>query len=283
MSDATAIKRPLRASLYELCLNSDNPSGLADFYSEAMGYRFAERGGERLGRALDRRLAIREGTSKSLGYAAYAVLDATELAALEGRLAAAGTPYEQIEMEGFAAGAIEFRDPDGNAFRFGVATGDTGGEAGDLAARLQHVVFASTDVARMLAFFTDIVGFVLSDTVVDEEGGLRTFFVRCSHEHHSLAVFAAHENRLDHHCYEAVEWNLIRDWADHFAKQHIKLKWGPGRHGPGDNLFLFIHDVDGNWVEISAELEHVAHDKPAGEWPHEERTLNSWGIGLLRS
>jgi catechol 2,3-dioxygenase len=135
----------------------------------------------------------------------------------------------------------------------------------------------------MLAFFTETIGFVLSDTVVDAEGGLRTFFVRCSPEHHSLAFFAASENRLDHHCYEAGEWNLIRDWADHFAKLQIKLKWGPGRHGPGDNLFLFIHDVDGNWVEISAELEHVAPDKPAGSWPHEERTLNSWGIGLLRS
>jgi len=35
------------------------------------------------------------------------------------------------------------------------------------------------------------------------------------------------------------------------------VKWGPGRHGPGNNLFVFIHDLDGNWVEVSAELEHV--------------------------
>lgn len=274
---------PLRANLHEICLTSDDPARLANFYAQAMGYSFAGTGADLLGKGPDRRLAIRRGEPRALAYAAYAVPESAEIEALAQRLSAAGVAYDRIDMPGFEPGALAFRDPDGNQFRFGIANGNPGGNSDDLAARLQHVVFASTDVARMLEFFTGTVGFVLSDIVEDSDGGLRTFFVRCSHEHHSLAVFAAGENRLDHHCYETVEWNHIRDWADHFAKQHIKLKWGPGRHGPGDNLFIFIHDVDGNWVEISAELEHVAADRPAGVWPHEERTLNSWGIGLLRS
>jgi hypothetical protein len=56
-----------------------------------------------------------------------------------------------------------------------------------------------------------------------------------------------------------------------------------GRHGPGNNLFLFFHDPDDNWIELSAEIEFCAIDRPIGTWPHEERTLNSWGSGLLRS
>ena len=67
------------------------------------------------------------------------------------------------------------------------------------------------------------------------------------------------------------------------AARRIFVKWGPGRHGPGNNLFLFFHDPDGNWVELSAELERVSEERPIGNWPHEERTLNSWGQGLLRS
>ena len=274
---------PIRASLHEICLTSDDPGRLADFYAQAMGYRFTDSGPDLLGLGPDRRLVIRRGQPRALGYAAYAVPEGVEIDALARRLSAASVAYDRIDMPGFASGALAFRDPDGNEFRFGVVNDHPGDNGDGLIARLQHVVFASTDVARMLKFFTETVGFVLSDIVEDSEGGLRTFFVRCSHEHHSLAVFAAGENRLDHHCYEAVEWNRIRDWADHFARQRIKLKWGPGRHGPGDNLFIFIHDIDGNWVEISAELEHVAADRPAGVWPHEERTLNSWGIGLLRS
>ena len=281
------IDRPLSATLFQIGLNSGDPARLASFYAEALGYDFAEQQGSWRGSARDRRLEISLGAAKSLGYAGYAVADADELDAIARRLASAGVAFERQERWGFAPGALSFADPDGNHFVFGVAAASGVMKADDplvtRPARIQHVVFASTDMERLLAFFVDVIGFTLSDRVVDEQGGLRTAFVRCSHEHHSLAVFSAAENRLDHHCYEAGEWNLIRDWADHFAKLRVPLKWGPGRHGPGDNLFLFIHDPDGNWVEISAELEQVAIDRPVGDWPHEEYTLNTWGIGLLRS
>lgn len=274
----------LNARLFELCIQSANPDELAKFYGDALGYRFTKTDGVLYGVARDRRVTLREGKSKSLGYAAFAFDQARDLDLLAKRLDAAGVARTPIEMNGFDGVGISFRDPDGNEFRFGVPAADHEGQfATDLAGRLQHVVLASTDVERMLGFFTEVVGFTLSDRVLDDDDGLRTFFVRSNYEHHSLAVFAASENRLDHHCYEAVDWSLIRDWGDHFAERHIPLQWGPGRHGPGNNLFLFVHDTDGNWLEISAELEHVAADKPAGSWPHHQRTLNTWGIGLLRS
>ena len=58
--------------------------------------------------------------------------------------------------------------------------------------------------------------------------------------------------------------------------------WGPGRHGPGNNLFIFIEDLDKNWLEFSAELE-IIHDRKVNEWPQSEKTLNLWGKGILRS
>jgi catechol 2,3-dioxygenase len=282
----TLIERPLCASLYEIGMNSDDPARLAKFYETAFGYLFTETAGGLQGTALERRLQIRKGSSKTLAYAAYRVTDTEDLAALERRLDRAKVAFERINHEGFAFPSIAFADPDGNRLVFGLAEKSADAVEGATAqrpARIQHVVFATTDIHRMLSFFIDVLGFTLSDSVVDDEGALRTAFVRCSHEHHSLAVFAASENALDHYCYETGNWNLIRDWADHFARYRVQIKWGPGRHGPGNNLFLFILDPDGNWVEISAELEQVGPDRPAGKWQHEERTLNSWGIGLLRS
>lgn len=280
------IEPPLRASLFELGVNSDNPARLAQFYGTALGYRFEEAAEGLLGTALERRLQIRPGRSRTLAYTAYRVEDAAGLAALERRLAQAKIAFERIDHDGFAFPAIALADPDGNRFVFGLAAAshDAGEKSvAQRAARIQHVVFASTNIQRLLAFFLDVLGFGLTDSVIDDQGVLRAAFLRCNREHHSLAVFAASENRLDHHSYEAGDWNLIRDWADHFASHHIPLQWGPGRHGPGKNLFLFIHDPDGNWIEISAELEQVGPDRPAGTWPHEERTLNSWGVGPLRS
>jgi catechol 2,3-dioxygenase len=286
---------PLRASLHELALQSADPARLAAFYAAGLGFRFSQDDRGLIGIARERRLRILAGESRRLGYAAYAVEAASDLDALRGRLRDANIASEIIDWPGLLPGAVRFADPDGNLFLFGLAergpsgasdSADPSGSTESAArrpARIQHVVFASTDAARLLGFFIATMGFVLSDRVVDEAGVLRTAFVRCSPEHHSLAVFAAPENRLDHHCYEAGDWNLIRDWADHFAAQRIALKWGPGRHGPGNNLFVFVHDPDGNWVEISAELERVAPERPVGNWPHEQQTLNSWGIGLLRS
>ncbi len=59
--------------------------------------------------------------------------------------------------------------------------------------------------------------------------------------------------------------------------------WGPGRHGPGDNLFVMFRDPDGNTREISAELELMPYDMAHREWPHDARTLNLWGDAWFRS
>ena len=49
-----------------------------------------------------------------------------------------------------------------------------------------------------------------------------------------------------------------------------------------NNLFIFIEDLDKNWLEFSAELE-VIHDRKHKEWPQSEKTLNLWGKAILRS
>ncbi|MBT6087541.1 MAG: bleomycin resistance protein, partial [Rhodospirillaceae bacterium] len=101
-------------------------------------------------------------------------------------------------------------------------------------------------------------------------------------EHHSFAVFSASEVRCDHHAYEVDDWNAVRDWADHMASLNIKLWWGPGRHGPGNNLFFMIKDLHGHQVEISAELEVMPREMAPRVWPLEERSLNLWGPGWIR-
>ena len=87
---------------------------------------------------------------------------------------------------------------------------------------------------------------------------------------------------IDHHSYEVGNWENIKILCDYFSKNNVKIIWGPGRHGPGNNLFIFIEDLDKNWLEFSAELE-IIHDRKFKEWPQSEKTLNLWGKGILRS
>jgi catechol 2,3-dioxygenase len=123
---------------------------------------------------------------------------------------------------------------------------------------------------------------VESDRVLDKED-LAACFLRSDPEHHSFAAFRAPDSRADHHCYETNGWLDIRDWADRMGQLGIALWWGPGRHGPGNNLFFMIEDPDGYKVEFSAELELIPKEVPYRTWPHEQRTLNLWGSAWMRS
>ncbi len=276
---------PFEARLDHLQLLSSDPQKLAEFYGRCFGMLVTSTHDQWLCRGPQRSLLIAPGVKGTLGYASFAVSDSNVLTALTRRLDAANVAFQSAATPFFEASSVGITDPDGHRIIFGLRKLDevVSSNAGGLPARLQHLVFASTQAERMLNFYRDIVGFQLTDRVVDGVGSMRTCFLRSDHEHHSLAIFHADSNRLDHHCYEASDWNSIRDWGDHFASQRVPIEWGPGRHGPGNNLFVFVHDPDGNWVEISAELEEVTAKRPIGAWPHEERTLNSWGRAPLRS
>ena len=148
-------------------------------------------------------------------------------------------------------------------------------------APLQHLTLQSLDLKKFINFYNKKLGFVISDRVIDENGEITTCFLRSNKQHHSIACFKAQNIGIDHHSYEVGKWNLIRDWCDHISRNGLTLFWGPGRHGPGNNLFVFFEDCDGNKIELSAELELIKNRKYI-DWPHESRTLNLWGKSFLR-
>lgn len=257
---------------------------MTSFYEDILGMRVEPlSGGYWKCDAPGRSLLICEGESP-LRFGAYGCAQ-SELQALRQRLEQAGISIQSNSSPLFGGvDAFQVSDPDGNILVFGhTQRPDRGRYAKPLAGRLQHLVIASTSIEMLSEFYQDIIGFQLSDRVEKPDGTSTAHFLRGDNEHHCFAIFAADENRLDHHCYEAQSWNDIRDWADHLSAKGVEIMWGPGRHGAGNNLFLFFRDPDGNWLEISAELESVAPGKAPGLWPHSERTLNLWGKGLLRS
>lgn len=274
----------LKAELHHLALSSPDPERMASFYSRLLGSGIRRTASGLLVSGPDRRILFSEGPARKLVRAVFAVRDAQALTHLRERAAAAGVIVSSAHDELLQGETVSCCDPDGNRFVFGVAPPVAHAPSGsEPVARLQHLVFASTRSAELARFYEQALGFTLTDVVVDDEDMIRTAFLRCSSDHHSLAVFQAPEARLDHHCYEATDWGALKDFADRWAEERIQLVWGPGRHGPGNNLFIFVHDPDGNWVEVSAELEVVSDDRPAGRWPHEPRTLNLWGTALMRS
>lgn len=276
---ATAVQAG--AYLHHLQFESEAPERLAGFYGEAMNMAVENRDGLWTCAGPGRRMSIARGTKNRLAQAGFACRDREGLDALRERAKREGLDPKALDSPMFLDGAFAVRDPDGNEIVFGLARQDGAPREG-LHAPLQHLTLATFDVGAIENFYANKLGFLVSDRVVKDSGEVSTCFMRSNHEHHTLACFKADRRGVDHHSYEAGEWIRIRDWADRFGAMEIPLMWGPGRHGPGNNLFIFIKDPDENWIEVSAELE-VIHDRPVKHWPHAERTLNLWGRGILRS
>ena len=269
------------AYLHHLQLQSSDPARLAEFYGDAMDMKLQRLGEDQwICEGPLRRMLFVRGQNKKLGYAGFACRDAAGVAAIraraeEGNIEVLSSPSPLFGPEAFAV-----RDPDGSLIVFGLAKPDQA--TNGLRGPLQHLTLASKDPVAMERFYVNQLGFLTSDYVRDGDGMIRACWMRSNHEHHTLACFRHSKQGIDHHSYEAGDWSVIKDWCDRMGSRRIPLVWGPGRHGPGNNLFVFIEDPDTNWIEISAELE-VMYDRPAKAWPHDEYTLNSWGRGILRS
>ena len=270
------------AYLHHLCFESPNPEKLSDFYGKIMQMKPQSIGANAwLCSGKNRQILIKEGMKNRLEFAAFSCRDEGGLNLLKERVKEEGIEVINLQPDLFQNDAISIVDQDGHNISFGLSKPNMNAES-VLNGPLQHLTFSTLNVEKFVDFYVGKLGFCISDRVLHSNGNLATCFVRSNHEHHTVACFKSDRVGVDHHSYEAGEWNVIRDWCDHFASMNIELMWGPGRHGPGNNLFVFVEDPDGNWIEISAELE-VIHDRPSKDWPQEERTLNLWGKAILRS
>jgi catechol 2,3-dioxygenase-like lactoylglutathione lyase family enzyme len=273
------------ARLHHLQLLSADVDRCADFYSRAYNMRVHALGPMRICTALDRHLIVAPGATNRIGFASFGLASGSDFAnyrqQVESRI-----PVAPAQSPLFQSGAFLVNDPDGNAIEFGIPVAVAPEDlkySGPLPARLQHFALRSSEPSRLIPFYRDDLGFVVSDRVYDDTGRVRACFLRTDSEHHALAIFQAAEARHDHLSFETTDWTMLREWADHMSRLRVPIAWGVGRHGPGNDTFFMIRDPDGNLAEISTELEVCAPARAEGRWPHEEHTLNLWGSAIMRT
>jgi catechol 2,3-dioxygenase-like lactoylglutathione lyase family enzyme len=141
--------------------------------------------------------------------------------------------------------------------------------------KLGHVVLASPDPERSIAFFRDGLGFEVSD----ESAG--AVFMRCSSDHHNLLVQPGPFFYLHHIAWEMADLDQIGLAARCLLENHPESSvWGPGRHGIGSNYFWYVRDPAGNFLEYYADMD-VIEDADAWkpyDWSDRmEQALAVWG------
>jgi catechol 2,3-dioxygenase len=144
-----------------------------------------------------------------------------------------------------------------------------------LARRFGHVTFATNQRAEMERFLIEVLGFRITDVLGD-----RVSWLRCDTDHHGIALVDSTANSLHHYAFELENWGAVQRYCDHLAFLGRELVWGPGRHGPGRNLYTYTPDPDNTIVEAYADLLVVPDEsnyRPIDWSVRGERALNLWG------
>ena len=172
--------------------------------------------------------------------------------------------------------ALRVQSPGGHVFKLfcGMET-DHVLEPGDRPIKFEHASVKVRNPWAFERFLQDGLGFAFSDRM----GPLASWW-HCDADHHGIAVQLAPRNELHHYAFTLPDLGAMGRVADRLKRHRDqKLIWGPSRHGPGNNHFMYFNDNDGAVIEVCSELAQMppAGDYQAHKWPIGPGTINQWG------
>ena len=140
-------------------------------------------------------------------------------------------------------------------------------------ARIGHVVLNVTDLKKSVRFYTQILGFQISDIYPDSmvPGGM--VFMRCNADHHGVALVGGMPDRspnmeLNHFAFEVGTLDEVLRARDHLRKHEVPIDF-EGRRRAGVQIAVEFRDPDGHRLEIYWGLDQVGSNgsvRPAEQW-----------------
>lgn len=218
-----------------------------------------------------------------LDYVCYELAPGIELDRAEALLRARGATPARVATP-IRGTALALTDPDGHGVRLvpRVRPDDTRPAEVRASTRIPgwhprkfgHVNFLTPDVHRQVAWYTEVLGFRITDWIGDEG-----VWLHVDRDHHALAFLEKGVAHLHHLAFELVDWGEMRVALDHLAQNGRHIVWGPGRHGMARNLFSYFRmREEALFVELFADLEQLAEDHQPRRFPDDPHSSNTWGI-----
>ena len=229
---------------------------------------------------------MRRAADKRLDLVSYGAADRQTVDQLAQRLASEGvtlvTEPDTLQTPGGGYG-FRFFDLDGRTVEVSADVAVRAHrrieEKEDIPVRLSHVVLNSPEPEKTRAFYEKHLGFRLSDTLNHPQVGDIFYFMRCSPQHHSMAIARGPHVSLQHVSFELRGIDEYMRGTGRLMRAGCRKIWGPGRHRAGENTFTYFLDPSGNTMEYTTELEALDEDA----WhPHvydtaEPATQDVWG------
>jgi catechol 2,3-dioxygenase-like lactoylglutathione lyase family enzyme len=169
-----------------------------------------------------------------------------------------------------------FRDPEERNFAVVCEVDDHAARApeADRPTRLSHVNLNCRDNDASFRFLTTL-GFRLSDQT-------RQFrFLRCNADHHALVLGFNDDCLLNHIAFEMPDLDSVMRGIGRMRDHGHATEWGPGRHGPGNNVFAYFCGPEEVPIEYTAQMQQVDDSHRAGmpaDWTWPPGRLDHWGV-----
>jgi catechol 2,3-dioxygenase-like lactoylglutathione lyase family enzyme len=175
-----------------------------------------------------------------------------------------------------------FKDPEGRNIAIVCGVEDYGGarDQADRPRKLSHVNINAGDSEATFLCYRDALGFRLTDTT------RRLRFLSCNADHHSMVLGFTGGPTLNHIAFEMPDLESVMRGAGRMRDDGRGIEWGPGRHGPGNNVFCYFLGPEDIPVELTAEMQQIddAHRaKTPEQWTWPPGRLDYWGISAAPS
>jgi 2,3-dihydroxybiphenyl 1,2-dioxygenase len=270
----------------------------AIYATRFLGMQLVERREGRLSLRMDdrkQRVIVDTDTWEGLSFYGWEVADSGALAALAARLEQAGVNVvhgsRALADERRVRDLIVFSDPVGNrleAFHGAESTGEpfrpgrsiSGFRTGPLG--MGHAVLTAERIDEVLPFYTDLLGFRLSDYFVRP---FKAYFFHLNPRHHSLAFIESGKNGIHHLMVELCYLDDVGQAYDLALRQPETIGTTLGRH-TNDQItsfyswspskFLVEYGWGGRSIDPATWKPHERADGPS-LWGHDRMWLSAEG------
>jgi catechol 2,3-dioxygenase-like lactoylglutathione lyase family enzyme len=118
--------------------------------------------------------------------------------------------------------------------------------------KLGHLAFVVSEPREYAEFYSRVLGFRVSDWIQDWFA-----FMRCGPDHHTINFVRGKRTQMHHVAFELKDWSQVQSACDFLGSKNIPIIWGPGRHGPGHNIYTYHRNPDDQIIEMFTELDKM--------------------------
>jgi catechol 2,3-dioxygenase len=225
---------------------------------------------------------LRPADAAGMDFVGFKVASEAELDALAHRIAATGTRIEEIpagEQPGLGR-RVSFVVPTGHRVELfaEMALAEDGPMTrnpelwrrephGMRVTRFDHCNLHGPNIDATVRFFTEVLGFSLSEAAQTPDGSIAAAFLTCSNKAHDIAFIRRDEPGKFHHAaFWLDSWYDVGQAADLIARYDIPLDIGPTRHGITRGQTIYFFDPSGNRNEVFSGGYIYYPDNPRRLW-----------------